>query len=98
MDMDVGLGFHDPRYQEVQMNGDELELFDQALELGWGAPNGPGQAAQFMNSVGLHGGQLGGIQGELEIHDLIYEDELSEDEEGDDSVVFCFAGLYCSWV
>ncbi|KAL1831304.1 hypothetical protein ACET3Z_000955 [Daucus carota] len=87
MDMDVGLGFHDPRYQEVQMNGDEMELFDQALELGWGAPNGPGQAAQFMNSVGLHGGQLGGIQGELEIHDLIYEDELSEDEAGDDSVL-----------
>lgn len=34
MDLDVGLGFHDPRYQDVQMNGDEMELFDQALELG----------------------------------------------------------------
>ncbi|KAL1822097.1 hypothetical protein ACET3Z_008875 [Daucus carota] len=87
MDMDIGLGFHDPRYQEVQMNGEEIELFDQALEEGWGAPNGPGQAAQFMNSAGLHGLQAGEVQGEMEIHDLIYEDELDEEEDGDDSVV-----------
>lgn len=40
-----------------------------------------------MNSVGLHGGQFGGNQGEMEIHDLVYADELTEDEEGDDSVV-----------
>lgn len=87
MDMDVGLGFHDPRYQEVQMNGDEMELFDQALDEGWGAPNGPGHVAQFMNSAGFHGMQVGVAQSEMEIHDLIYEDELAEEEEGDDPVV-----------
>lgn len=85
MDQDIGLGFHDPSYQEIQMNEIEMELFDQALDEGWGAPNGPGHAAQFMNVAGINGVQHSEIPGEMEIHDLIYEDELAK--EGDDLVV-----------
>lgn len=87
MDLDIGLGFNDARYQEVQMNQEEVELFDQALDEGWGAPNGPGSAAQFMNAVGINGAQPGVAPGVMEIHDLIYEDELADEDEDDDPVV-----------
>lgn len=87
IDMDIGLGFHDPRYQDVPGDEFETELLDQALEEGWGAPNGPGHATQFMNTVGIHGVQHAEIPGEMEIHDLIYEDKIEEQEEGDDPVV-----------
>ncbi|KAL1813903.1 hypothetical protein ACET3Z_023968 [Daucus carota] len=76
------------------MNGDEMELFDQALDEGWGAPNGPGHATQFMNSAGLHGMQVGVAQGEMEIHDLIYEDELSEEEEDPSVQGGCYRIVY----
>ncbi|WOG93959.1 hypothetical protein DCAR_0313249 [Daucus carota subsp. sativus] len=34
MDQDIGLGFHDRSYKEIQMNEIEMELFDQALDEG----------------------------------------------------------------
>ncbi|WOH00019.1 hypothetical protein DCAR_0519375 [Daucus carota subsp. sativus] len=87
IDMDIGLGFYDPRYQEVPMDEFEMELLDQALEEGWGAPNGPGHAAQFMNTAGIHGVQHAEIPGEMEIHDLIYEDKIEEEEKRDNPVM-----------
>ncbi|WOG99571.1 hypothetical protein DCAR_0518924 [Daucus carota subsp. sativus] len=81
MDLDVRLGPHDGRFLDVPMHENEVEHPDQALEQGWGEPNGIGMTAEFMNNIEFYAAVAAP---KVEIHDLVHEDELLDE---DDAVV-----------
>ena len=86
MDLDIGLGPHNAIFLEWKFH---------ARRRGWaagsgdwarlGEPLGIGMAAEFMNNLGFYAApvQEAGAP-EVEIHDLIYEDELLD---ADDALV-----------
>ncbi|WOG91928.1 hypothetical protein DCAR_0311183 [Daucus carota subsp. sativus] len=81
MDLDIGLGPHDPDLIEAEMVEEELELLEVALA----APQGPmevGLAADFLAGAAFQMAPNAPDHQEAEIQDFIFEDDVEVEEEG----------------
>ena len=82
MDLDIGLGPHDPDLIEAEMVEEELELLEVALAA---APQGPmevGLAADFLAGAAFQMAPHAPDHQEAEIQDFIFEDDVEVEEGG----------------
>lgn len=77
MDLDLGLGPQNPQFLEASMVNEEQEVFEKIMEDG-----GVVLANEFMHNLVINGN--GEHDGDLNLFDVVYEDELNDIEDEDD--------------
>lgn len=74
LDLDMGLGPQAPQFLELPMVPEEWNVFQEILADGGGV-----LAENFMVNLNIH------VPGdELQLHDVVFEDELDDEEDEDD--------------
>uniref|UniRef100_A0A161WSL8 Uncharacterized protein n=1 Tax=Daucus carota subsp. sativus TaxID=79200 RepID=A0A161WSL8_DAUCS len=80
IDLDIGLGPHDPELLEAEMNEEDMLQLEAVMADGAGGPMEAGMAADFLMVAGFQLAPLDPGHQEEEIHDFVYEDDLDVED------------------
>ncbi|KAL1807787.1 hypothetical protein ACET3Z_004293 [Daucus carota] len=82
MDLDIGLGPHDPEFLEVEMGEAEMEDLEAVMANEVDGPLVMGRAANFLRAAGFQLALPVQAHQEQDLHDIVYEDDLDAEEGG----------------
>ncbi|WOH12727.1 hypothetical protein DCAR_0832235 [Daucus carota subsp. sativus] len=82
MDLDIGLGPHDPEFLEVELVEAEMEDLEAIMANEVDGPLVIGPAATFLRDAGFQLAPPAQAHQEEDLHDFVYEDDLDAEEGG----------------